>query len=453
MGDFVKEKLFSLSLVILELITYGVVVSVFKISSNIAFKIGIIWFVMLLAFGHYKIQSTLIWNEIKRLLKVFVFMSLMTFIVEFPFVLESLIMMIVYFIMAIISLLIDRTLRIIYRDKMARKTLIIGTGSDAYRLGRIAHNNRFALTSVRGFVKVPGEEVDNNILVNDHYRLYEFDDLYEKIDAHNIEQVIISLSSSDKEMLDQISRKLHGKVKYIKIAPKLDFTMTFDSRIDDFDGIMLVSTARGSMNGVGLFFKRCLDICAGLAGCLLLLPLTLYVKNKNKKSGDTDPIFFTQERIGLDGKPIKIYKYRSMIPNAEAVLEELMEKDPAIKEEYLTNKKLVNDPRITEVGHFLRRTSLDEFPQFINVLKGEMSFVGPRPYLFREIEDMDIYYDSIIKCKPGITGMWQANGRSDVGFIDRCKLDDYYYKNWNFGLDLIIIYKTVKSVIYGKGAL
>lgn len=142
-----------------------------------------------------------------------------------------------------------------------------------------------------------------------------------------------------------------------------------------------------------------------------------------------------------------------MIPNAEQVLEELMEKDPEIKKEYLTNKKLQNDPRITEAGHFLRKSSLDEFPQFINVLKGEMSLVGPRPYLFREKEDMGIYYDSVIHCKPGITGMWQANGRSDVGFEDRCKLDDYYYKNWTLSLDMIIIYKTVKSVVYGKGAL
>lgn len=448
-----KEKLFSLALFILELITYVIILAVFEMPLYIGLKIGIIWFIMLSAFGHYKIKSNLIWNEIKMLLKVFMFTSVMTFIIYYPFVSESIIMVIIYFLMTIISLFIDRTLRIVLRDKMARKTLIIGTGSDAYRLGRIAHNNRFALTNVKGYVKVPGEEIVDDIITNEHYRLYEFDNLYEKIDVHNIEQVIISLTSSNKDMLDSISRKLHGKVKYIKIAPKLDFTMTFDSRIDDFDGILLVSTARGTMKGIGLFLKRCLDICAGLAGCILLVPLTFYVKHKNKKSGDNESVFFTQERIGLNGKPIKIYKYRSMIPNAEAVLEELMEKDSAIKEEYLTNKKLANDPRVTEVGHFLRRTSLDEFPQFINVLKGEMSFVGPRPYLFREIEDMDIYYDSIIKCKPGITGMWQANGRSDVGFIDRCKLDDYYYKNWNFSLDLIIIYKTVKGVIYGKGAL
>ena len=448
-----KEKVFSLFLFILELLSYIVVSRLFNVPMYITLKVGFTWFLMLLAFGHFRIKTTLIWDEIKRLLKVFTFTSLMTFATYFPRIKEIVILVIIYFIMTLVSLFIARWLRITYREKMARRTLVIGTGSDAFRIGQIANNNRFALTVVKGFVKVPGEKVEEDLLQNETFRLYEFEDLYEKIDVHNIEQVIISLENTNKETYDEISKMLHDKVKYIKVAPKLEFMMTFNSKVDDFDGLILVSTARGSMNAVGLFLKRCLDICAALAGCMVLLPLTFYVKHKNRKTGDTDPIFFTQERIGLDGKPIKIYKYRSMVPNAEAVLEELMEKDPAIKEEYLTNKKLVNDPRITEVGHFLRRTSLDEFPQFINVLKGEMSFVGPRPYLFREKEDMDIYYDSIIKCKPGITGMWQANGRSDVGFIDRCKLDDYYYKNWNFGLDLIIIYKTVKSVIYGKGAL
>lgn len=448
-----REKLFSLSLFILELFVYITLCYIMSIPTALVIRIGFIWFALLFAFKHYKIQSTLIWDEIKNVFKVFVYTCVISLVVFFPYSLFVLRIFLVGVIMLLMTIMIDRTMRIVFREKLARRTLIIGTGHDAYRLGRIAHNNRFALTNVKGFIKVVDRGVCEELLNDEHRKVYEFDDLYDCIDRHNIIQVIIAIDNSNKEVLDDISRRLHGKVKYIKIAPELDFTMTFDSRVNDFDGILLVSTARGSMSKFGLFFKRFLDICAGLAGCLLLVPLTIYVSRKNKKNGDNDPVFFTQERIGLNGKPIKIYKYRSMIPNAEQVLEELMEKDPLIRDEYLTNKKLVHDPRITEAGHFLRKTSLDEFPQFINVLKGEMSFVGPRPYLYREIDDMDIYYDSIIKCKPGITGMWQANGRSDVGFIDRCKLDDYYYKNWNFGLDLIIIYKTVKSVIYGKGAL
>ena len=172
----------------------------------------------------------------------------------------------------------------------------------------------------------------------------------------------------------------------------------------------------------------------------------------NLKNDDRDPVIFTQDRIGLNGKRIKIYKFRSMIPHAEEVLEKLMAEDPAIRDEYLTNKKLENDPRITPVGKFIRKTSLDEWPQFINVLKGDMSIVGPRPYLFREKDDMGIYYDAIIKAKPGITGMWQVSGRSDTTFKERCSLDEYYCKNWSIWLDFVILVKTVKALITKEGA-
>lgn len=354
--------------------------------------------------------------------------------------------------MSIFAIFINRMIRILSRQWLARKTLIIGTGAEAYRVGRIANNNRFALTNVLGFVKVD-ESMDNELKENLQYKIYDYYELNDLLDNNSIDQVIIALPGASQAEIDVITRQLFDKVQYVKVLPQLNFTMTFNSKIGDFDGELLISTSRGRLGVFGKALKRIIDICAGICGCLLLIPLTIYVSRKNKKNGDTDPIFFKQKRIGENGQDIYIYKYRSMIPDAEKVLEDLMEKDPAIKEEYLTNKKLVNDPRITEVGHFLRRTSLDEFPQFINVLKGDMSLVGPRPYLPREKDDMDIYYNSIIRCKPGITGMWQANGRSDVGFIDRCKLDDYYYRNWSIGLDMIIIYKTIKSVIYGKGAL
>ena len=246
---------------------------------------------------------------------------------------------------------------------------------------------------------------------------------------------------------------IYGKVESVKYLPDVNGTMTFSSEVQDFDGQLLIATANNEMSPLANTMKRFVDICAGIVGCLTLIPLIIFVKYKYVKSGDHDNIIFSQDRIGKNGKMIKIYKFRSMVPNAEKILDELMEKDPKIKEEYLTNKKLVNDPRITPVGKFLRKTSLDEWPQFVNVLLGEMSLIGPRPYLPREKEDMGQYYNSIIKCKPGVTGMWQANGRSDVEFNYRCKLDDYYYHNWSIWLDFTIIYKTIKGVVYGKGSL
>ncbi|MGL5050388.1 MAG: sugar transferase, partial [Fusobacteriaceae bacterium] len=126
--------------------------------------------------------------------------------------------------------------------------------------------------------------------------------------------------------------------------------------------------------------------------------------------------------------------------------------NPAIREEYKLNKKLKNDPRVTKIGEFLRHTSLDEFPQFLNIIKGEMSFVGPRPYLFSEKLDMGKYFDKIIRVKPGITGMWQTHGRSDTSFEARLEMDQYYYRNWSAWLDIIIIIETIKDVVLKKGA-
>ena len=198
-------------------------------------------------------------------------------------------------------------------------------------------------------------------------------------------------------------------------------------------------------------FKRLVDIVASLVALILLSPVFLIVSILIKKE-DKGPAFFTQSRIGKNGKEIKIYKFRSMIMNAEKVLEELMEKDEDIKREYLTNKKLDNDPRITKIGKFIRKTSIDEVPQLINVLKGDMSLVGPRPYLFREISDMGDAYYHIITCKPGITGYWQVNGRSNTTFEERCEMEKHYSKHINAWMDIKILFKTVWVVLFGKGA-
>ena len=198
--------------------------------------------------------------------------------------------------------------------------------------------------------------------------------------------------------------------------------------------------------------KRIIDIFGSLIGCILLIPIIIFVKIAYLVTGDFGPIFFKQIRIGKNGKLIKIYKFRSMIMNADEVLEQMLKKDDDLAREYKRFKKLENDPRITKVGKLIRDTSIDEFPQFINVLKGEMSLVGPRPYLPREKEDMGEYYNTIIKLKPGITGYWQVNGRSGTDFVKRLILDEYYYQVRNFVLDIKILFKTVLKVIKREDA-
>lgn len=446
-----KKNVYSLLLFTIEVFLFYIISMIIKIPPDLMYRVGLIWFIVIFIFKHYKIESTLVWDEMRSDAKAFIYYSLISFIFLYPNLQFYLRIVSIGFFMFCASVLINRFLRILLRDTLARKTLIIGTGVEAYRIGKISHHNRFALTKVIGFIK--DGEVDEDLCKDSLFDIYEYELLDSLIEEEGIEQVIIAVSHADQAKIDEISKKLLNKVEIIRILPELNFTMAVNSEIIDFDGELLISTSREKSSAIKRKLKRIIDISVSIVGCVLLVPLTIWVSFMNKKNGDRGPIFFRQERIGYRGKPIYIYKYRSMILGAEEVLEELMESNSSIREEYLTHKKLVQDPRITKVGQFLRKTSLDEFPQFINVLKGEMSLVGPRPYLPREKEDMDIYYDSIIKCKPGLTGMWQANGRNDVGFKDRCKLDDYYHRNWTLGLDLIIIYKTIKSVFYGKGAL
>lgn len=197
-----------------------------------------------------------------------------------------------------------------------------------------------------------------------------------------------------------------------------------------------------------LAFKRLFDIFASLLALILLSPVFIITIIAIRIDSKGDAIF-TQNRIGLNGKLFKLYKFRSMCLNADEKLKELLEKDQLAALEYKVNKKLKNDPRITKVGKFIRKTSIDELPQLLNVLKGDMSLIGNRPYLPREIDDMGPYYEDIVKTKPGITGYWQTSGRNKTTFKVRCKMEAEYSANISLLLDLKIFFKTFITLFRG----
>ena len=197
--------------------------------------------------------------------------------------------------------------------------------------------------------------------------------------------------------------------------------------------------------------KRMFDIILSAIALILLSPIFLIVFIMIKLDSKGKAIF-KQERIGKNGDSIYIYKFRSMIPNADEVLEKLMKENKAIRQEYKKNKKLKDDPRITKIGKVIRATSIDELPQLINIFLGDMTFFGPRPYLPREKKDMKEYYDTVIQMKPGLTGLWQVSGRSDTTFDCRLKLDEEYSKIRSLKTDLKILIKTFAVVLKRKGA-
>ncbi len=200
-----------------------------------------------------------------------------------------------------------------------------------------------------------------------------------------------------------------------------------------------------------LALKRGMDFVLSLLGGIVILPFLVLIALAIKVES-RGPVFFRQSRIGRDGQTIHILKFRTMVRNAEEVLQQYLETNPELREEWKADQKLRNDPRITRVGAWLRRTSLDELPQLWNVLKGEMSLVGPRPIVENEIIRYGSAFASYKRVRPGMTGLWQVSGRNDLSYKQRVHLDRFYICNWSTWLDLLILAKTLPVVLGRKGA-
>lgn len=200
--------------------------------------------------------------------------------------------------------------------------------------------------------------------------------------------------------------------------------------------------------------KRIFDIIGALLGFIILIPVTagIYLARKILKE-DEGPIFYEQLRYGKNGKQFRLFKFRSMCINADEKLKEYLKNNPEAKKEYEENQKLQDDPRITKVGKILRKTSLDELPQVINILLSQMSIIGCRPIVSGEIERYGIYKNKFLSVKPGLTGYWQVNGRSNTTYEDRIKMELYYADNKSLWLDTKIFLKTIICVLKKEGAI
>ena len=198
--------------------------------------------------------------------------------------------------------------------------------------------------------------------------------------------------------------------------------------------------------------KRLFDICCSLVGMLILIPLTIIVKICYICTGDFGSIFYRQERLGKNGQIIRIFKYRTMVQNADEILAYWLENNPDKREEYLRERKIDNDPRITKLGKFLRVASIDEFPQFINVFIGDMSLIGPRPVVPDEAENYKKNKDKFLSVRPGLTGYWASSGRNNISYDERMNMELYYVDHCSILFDIKIIWKTIIAVMKKEGA-
>jgi Undecaprenyl-phosphate galactose phosphotransferase WbaP len=200
-----------------------------------------------------------------------------------------------------------------------------------------------------------------------------------------------------------------------------------------------------------LHIKRVTDLAIAVIGGILILPFLLIIALLILIDSP-GPVLYRHLRLGMNGRHFYAYKFRSMVADSEERLEKLLKSDVEIEREWKSNHKLTRDPRITRIGKFLRKTSIDEFPQLINILKGEMALVGPRPIVDTEVEKYGEDYSRIFSIKPGLTGLWQVSGRSNTNYEERIAYDTFYLQSWSVWMDLWILFKTFGVVMRGKGA-
>jgi Undecaprenyl-phosphate galactose phosphotransferase WbaP len=217
------------------------------------------------------------------------------------------------------------------------------------------------------------------------------------------------------------------------------------------DGLTGIQLQQNLMLPLPRMTKRLMDVVVALFGGLLLLPLLFYIAVAVKMSS-RGPILYGHERFGKDGRRFKAWKFRSMFQDANVLLEQHLEAHPELMEEWEKDHKLRYDPRSTRIGRFIRKTSLDELPQLWNVLRGDMSLVGPRPIVAAEIEKYGQYYSLYTMVTPGITGLWQVSGRNNTTYEERVQLDSYYVRNWSPWLDMYLLIRTIRIVLFAEGA-
>ena len=250
----------------------------------------------------------------------------------------------------------------------------------------------------------------------------------------------------------------HGEIttimtlyRYTIAVSKSQSSFTSTQQLKDIAGIIGFASTHNLTFKTNLFIKRLLDIGLILFFSPILLPLFLILIFLTKITS-RGPVFYGHKRVGKNGKEFKCWKFRSMCIDADKKLEEILANNPQMREEWEKERKFTNDPRVTKFGKFLRKTSLDELPQLINIFIGQMSFVGPRPVTEPELEKYGQYRDYVLSVSPGLSGMWQTSGRSDTEYEERIALDSYYIQNWSIWLDLWILIKTVYVVLKGRGA-
>lgn len=358
-------------------------------------------------------------------------------------VIYSRVLILVLAILMVICFIISRTVRLGVltalrsSQRFNKNVLIIGAGQVGEQIRDHLNRNKSSSSRFIGFL-------------DDYKRgpqvLGSIPDIERLVQKHKIQEIYITIPS-ERGVINRLITSVRKYDVQIKIIPELFELVTSSVSFDHAFEYPCIEIVRTPLRGLNWFMKRSADFILSALGIIVISPVLLLVSIAIKLDSK-GPILIKQKRIGKNGAPFHMLKFRSMVANAEALKASLADKNEATGPVF----KIKNDPRITRVGRFIRKYSLDELPQLFNVLAGQMSLIGPRPPLPNEVEQYTDYQWRRFDVRPGITGLWQVSGRSDLPFEEWVKLDIYYIERWSLSLEFKILLKTIPVVLKGEGA-
>ncbi|MGZ7846670.1 undecaprenyl-phosphate galactose phosphotransferase WbaP [Haemophilus sp. SZY H57] len=410
--------------------------------------IGVAWFWMRLC--HYTYRKPF-WFELKEILRTLVLLAIIELaILAFSKLDSSRYLWILTWGAALgftplLRILVKKLL--IKYGWYEKDTIIIGSGKNAVDAYLALKKEHYLGLNILGYIQTNIKTINKlDIPILDYSKLWE-------IAEPATTQFILALENGESEERDIWLRKLaKNKARYVTVIPTLRGLPLYSTDMSFLFSyeVMLLRINNNLAKRSSRFVKRTMDIVGTILLIMLLSPLLIVLYFIIKKDGG-DAIY-GHPRVGRNGKIFRCLKFRSMVVNSKEVLETLLENSPEARAEWERDFKLKNDPRITRIGAFIRKTSLDELPQLFNVLKGEMSLVGPRPIVQEELERYEDNVDYYLMAKPGMTGLWQVSGRNDVDYDTRVYFDAWYVKNWSLWNDIAILFKTVNVVLNRDGA-
>lgn len=336
------------------------------------------------------------------------------------------------------------------KNLLQQPVIFIGAGRTAELVLRSFHHDSGFGYRILGFID---DHPVSERIAREFQILGGFQDAESIIRELEAQTVIITAPGLRPSDLVALINRIQPQVQTVAFVPDIIGVpmgnLEVESLIDE--KIMMLRSKNNLARWYNRFLKRIFDIVVSICGLVVVIPLGI-ILSAAIYFDSPGPIIFAHRRIGQGGREFPCYKFRSMVPHAEQVLESYLASHLAARKEWQESFKLREDPRITRIGAFLRKTSLDELPQLVNVLKGEMSLVGPRPIVQAEIEKYGDFIQDFYLVPPGITGMWQVNGRSDTTYEERVEMDSWYVRNWSVWIDMVYLLKTVKVVWDRKGA-